>query len=1232
MKNPIKITASLLTTPTLVGMISGSAVFTPSAKALSTDYLEETFDPTFGVWSNVTAVQFRCEKDDARGNYAVINCDNRCLAKRKLSKMLTSGIIHFEMEIKVSATDTEKRIYWENSNGFHLRFGKNYLEVQDGKSGARKGAEVTPEKWHHILIVCDLNKGYYELYLDHAQKPYLTWNGNNEPASLQTLVIRVESQGGYFAFDNVRVYDPLMASTPEMEEIASYTKVLTPEDIEDSAAIAGRVTKIYPDTNDTAYEYPVYILGQFGIMNGESAQSFGVGKNITAGEFLDMVKKAFGVTKFATPIYAQLSANPAQIIKETQALAIILSALGYDGEALAAGGYPAGYRDVGNRLCVSRGLNIYSTGTATRGIVAMMMYYALGTEIKSTGATLYDKYRPSVKPALSKEDMKYLLQDNFYYRVEAYNVLRRRGVAPVQITDALLNLLENGTKEQKKRAARALSDNQQPQGFFDHKSRDLYVTLNHLGLSSRMVTNHLLNVLKDEKEDVGVRIYALRALWMMHVEELIPMQYWTLALHDETTRYHQMLLNIASDRLEMTNTAESVDALIKALNAPDREVVLRSTDTLNRKGLNVDLRDLAKAAIPALKRLLKNPDSTIAHQAAVALNTLGAHTPLPKMIKARQHGQSGQAVKVIKISETEYAVDNGIFEVKFNGSDRSAGGFSSLKMHGSDVNIVTGSGFLTWDHAGGSATRKVTVAEQTDDYVEVSTKILPEGGWTYSLDFRFRIVKGESKIYNYIVLEQDENGEGTKNKPSGIRGGSHMRINNAMYDYFISSEKMVGARMTNPAYNVTPAGAKASVEQATDLGASGEVEGKFLWWQGGVDTKLWGHVSKDRKLGLWQLFPSYDSFDSNNLRMNLNEITSDMSSISFVGQYFNWDGFKIPAGKYTKIYGPYVWYINTGDSMIDMMEDAKAEFVKEEKAWPYKWLANEHFHERGDAVGKVEMEDGTSAKGAYVIINVYSGRKGDYEPTWQQNAGPYGYWTRISNDDGTFEIKNLHAGEYNITVFKDGYVGTLYLPDKIMINRGRTTDIGSVVFKEEVNGSLAWRIGIPDGTWLFDAEDVYDYETLISYRPRFPLDAVYNVDEADDRYDWSSNHHGTVSGESKSAVRTIVFNKDAGIDSDALLTFATGSARASVTIGLTLNGKPLENIVYQYGKTDDSMNARTFAYGRSQHNKIKIDKSLLVNGQNKLEITISNRQGHFLYDFVQLEYLDGTNRRLSRHP
>ena len=1214
----------------LAGMISIAGIFTPSAKAMSTDYLEETFDPTFGVWSNVMAAQFRCEKDDVRGNYAVMNCDNRYLAKRKLSKMLTSGIIHYEMEFKASATDADKIIYWENSNGFHVKFGKNYLEVQDGPNGTRKkGAEVAPEKWHHILVVCDLDNGGYNLYLDHDKKPYLTWNGNGKPASLQTLIVRVEGQGGYFAFDNVRVYDPLIVSTPEMEEIAGYTKVLTPPDIADAAAITSRITKIYSDTNDTAYEYPVYIMKQFGIMDGESATRFGVDKNITAGEFLDVAKKAFGVTAFATPIYAQLSTAPAQTIKETQVLAIILSALGYDGEAQAAGGYPAGYRDVGNRLCVSRGLNIYSTDTATRGVVAMLMYYSLGTEMKSTGTTLYDKYRPSVKPALSEDDMKCLLQDNFYYRVEAYNVLRRKGVAPIQITNDLLNLLESGTKEQKKRAARALSDNQHPHGFFANKSRDLYVTLNQIGASSRMVTSSLLKILQNENEDAGVRIYALRALWMMNVEELVPMQYWTLALRDETTRYHQMLLNIASDRLEMTNTEESVSALIKALNDPDREVIIRSIDTLNRKGLNVDLHDLAKAAIPALKSLLANPDSTIAHQAAVALNTLGERTPLPKMTKARQHGQSSQAVKVTKISETEYAVDNGIFEVSFNGGDRSAGGFSSLKMHGSDVSIVTGSGFLTWDHAGGSATRKVTVVEQTDDHVEISTKILPGGGWTYSLDFRFRIVKGESKIYNYIVLEQDEDGVGTKDKPAGIRGGSHMRINNAMYDYFISSEKMVGARMTNPAYNVTPTGAKASVEQATDLGASGEVEGKFLWWQGGVDTKLWGHVSNDRKLGLWQLFPSYDSFDSNNLRMNLNEITSDMSSISFAGQYFNWDGFKFPAGKYTKIYGPYVWYINTGDSMIDMMEDAKTELVKEEKAWPYKWVAHEHFHQRGDVAGKVKMEDGTSAKGAYVIVNVHSGREGDYEPTWQQNTGPYGYWTRISNDDGTFEIKNLHAGEYNVTVFKDGYVGTLYLPDKIMINKGQITDIGTAVFKEEINGPLAWRIGIPDGTWLFDAEDVYDYETLISYRPRFPLDAVYNVDEADDRYDWSSNHHGTVSGESKSAVRTILFNKDASIDSDAILTFATGSVRASVTIGLTLNGKPLENIVYRYGKTDDSMNARTFAYGRSQHNKIRIDNALFVNGQNKLEITISNNTGHFLYDFVQLEY-SGDRQKLDR--
>ena len=1021
----------------------------------------------------------------------------------------------------------------------------------------------------------------------------------------------------------------------ERKEINSYARVLIPEDVSDDAAIKERITKTYADVNDTVYEYPVYVLKEFGIMSGENDTIFGVDTQITAGEFLEIVKKAFDTNEFKTSVYNDLSADPSKTITDMQATAIILSALGYDEDAQKAGGYPSGYRDVGNKLCVSRGLNVYESDTATRGLVAMLMYNAVGTEIKSTGKSLFEnKYRKTIQNVLTENDIQYLLQDNFYYRVEAYNVYMRKGVSPLQITSFLLDLFENGTREQKKRAARALSDNQEPQSYFKKKSENLYVTLSQIGLSSRLATANLMSALKNEKENIEVRIYALRAIWMMNIDDIIPMEYWILALRPETLSYSQMLLNKASDKLEMTNTEESVNALIKALQNPNREVVIRAIDTLNRKAKNVDLVEKAKDAIPELKKLLKNKDTTIAHQAAVAVNTFGEEADLPDMKKAGAFpAKDGKSeLKVVKADDLKIVIDNGIFEVTFDAKgNQGSGGFSSLKVHSNaDYNLVKQND-VSWkqtdkpDRSGYS--RDIAIVEQTDDVIEVSCKFPHNEIWSYDLDFRYRIMKGESKIYEYIILEQPEDGFGTGT--GQLQGLIHMRIDKAIYDYNISSEKLLGQKLSNPTYGTTPNNEKAVVEQATDLGTSGEVEGKFIWWQGSADTRFSGHVSNMLKLGFWQLYPSYESFPGNTLRTNLNEITMDMSSLYIESQYFDWTGFQLPAGRYTKVYCPWVWYINTGDSMIDMMEDAKAQLAKEEAMYPYEWVDSDHYYDRGDVTGKVVMADGTSAKGAYVMVNVYGGREDStddkgvfhkgFAPQWQQNKGPYHYWTRIDNDEGVYEIKDVHSGEYNVTVFKDGYTGTFYLPEMIKVEKGKTTTVDTVTFADAKHGSLAWRVGEPTGTWLYDAEDVYDFESTIELEVRHPLNIVYKVDEADPRYDWYTYGRGY-----KGAVpNKIIFNKDSSVTSDALITVATGSVRTNVTLGVRVNGYDVGEFKYEYNYTDDSQCARTFAYGRLQYNEFRVDNSLLKDGENVVEIEIRNDSGYFIYDFVQMEYLDG---------
>ena len=168
-------------------------------------------------------------------------------------------------------------------------------------------------------------------------------------------------------------------------------------------------------------------------------------------------------------------------------------------------------------------------------------------------------------------------------------------------------------------------------------------------------------------------------------------------------------------------------------------------------------------------------------------------------------------------------------------------------MHGTTQNILTQND-ISWKQHGkdwSSKVKELSVITETEDVVEISLKYVHDETFSYDLDCRYRVERGESKIYAYIILTQPADAIESKDD---IQGLIHMRINSALYDYHISSEKSLGRHNKNPAFNLTPTGKKATIEQATELGASGEAEGKFIWWQGSTETNFSGHVSLDNKL------------------------------------------------------------------------------------------------------------------------------------------------------------------------------------------------------------------------------------------------------------------------------------------------------------------------------------------------------------------------------------------------
>ena len=160
-------------------------------------------------------------------------------------------------------------------------------------------------------------------------------------------------------------------------------------------------------------EIAALTLDKLGLMNGYPDGTFRPDRTITRAEFAAVVSRAF---KFAGSSAAAAFSDPDGPLMETEAVKMVVAALGYADDAAAKGGYPRGYMRVGNEKYISRGLNVHIGEQATRGLAAQIMFYALGAQIKGTGKTLYNMHAGRAGKRIGREFIDAMLQDYYYYR------------------------------------------------------------------------------------------------------------------------------------------------------------------------------------------------------------------------------------------------------------------------------------------------------------------------------------------------------------------------------------------------------------------------------------------------------------------------------------------------------------------------------------------------------------------------------------------------------------------------------------------------------------------------------------------------------------------------------------------------------------------------------------------------------------------------------------------------
>lgn len=154
-------------------------------------------------------------------------------------------------------------------------------------------------------------------------------------------------------------------------------------------------------------ENVIFDLQSLGILQGKGDGELALGESVTraefcafvsrliraasvpyAGNFSDVTKADWYAGDVASLVgYGLINGNergefcPNDYVTYTDAMKILVCALGYSIVADEAGAYPDGYRSVGTRIRLNDGISAYWDEYLTRGAVALMLYNALDIEI-----------------------------------------------------------------------------------------------------------------------------------------------------------------------------------------------------------------------------------------------------------------------------------------------------------------------------------------------------------------------------------------------------------------------------------------------------------------------------------------------------------------------------------------------------------------------------------------------------------------------------------------------------------------------------------------------------------------------------------------------------------------------------------------------------------------------------------------------------------------------------------
>ncbi len=610
-----------------------------------------------------------------------------------------------------------------------------------------------------------------------------------------------------------------------------------------------------------------------------------------------------------------------------------------------------------------------------------------------------------------------------------------------------------------------------------------------------------------------------------------------------------------------------------------------------------------------------------------------------------------------------FILSNGYASATIN---KRSGDMTGLMFQGKDLmGHVSGHHAGYWEQSPANAAATVTIdpAKNSGERAEVSIKgamgSATGNGAGMTLEIRYAMGKGEHGLYTYAIFSHEGDA------PGGVGESRYgAKLNGQVFDW-LSVDAQRNFKM--PTGEDWDKGSATNMKEARRLTTGefkGRVEHKYDYCVALFDSPAFGWASTKDKIGIYFINPSMEYLSGGPTHVELtchldDGDGGDPTMLDYWrGTHYGGTECSIAAGeKWSKVIGPILVYVNSGETPENLFKDANAQAVKEAKAWPYDWVEGvdyPHKSERATVTGRVQLRDipgmtmsnvrvgltaeedsterGVIVRGATERGGGRGGRGGGARgaPDWQHDAKNYQFWVRAS-DEGSFTIPNVRPGNYTLNAIADGVLGEFILPG-VHVEAGKPLSLGSHPWTPVRYGQQVWEIGFANrnATEFRGGLNHWHWGAYLEYPKLFPQDVHYVVENSDFRKDWffeqvphnedagNTLEAGTGQGNGRATPWTIEFAMPRAGHGLATLRAAICGAGNNVQVEVAVNGKPAGAIgPLTYNATIN----RDGAQGAWSEHDVAFDGALLKAGQNTMTLTVpaGGLTNGVMYDYLRLE-------------